>query len=239
MIDEFEVENASRRVSLISIARDRTILNKLDFKTREILERNICTLERYSIKELKDILNDRIRIALNQDTLSEDIMCMIAEIAGERGDAWYAIELLRKSCLIAQTKYSVDIKPEHVREAKLQTYPTFPQENMVYLSNHELLCFLGIARSLRLKTETNTGKSYDAYKVACEEYKEKIKSRYQFWRYIDTLRRYGFISASPTEGGDYGNTSMIKLLDIPTQCLEDKILFLLKNQNKTSNKNYV
>ncbi len=136
---------------------------------------------------MEDILKDRIRIALNPDTISEDVISMVAEIAGE---------------------------------------------NMISLYKQELLCLLGIARTLRSNTETNTGKSYSSYKIACKEYGEKIKSRYQFWRYIDTLRKCAFISKSPTERGEYGNTSIIKLFDIPVQYLEDEIRLLLINPNK-------
>lgn len=230
-INEFEVEDASKRISLIAIAHDGTVLDNLDFKTRKILETNIYTLEKLPLKIIEDILKDRIQIALNPDTISEGVLGMIAEIAGEKGDTWYAIELLRKACLIAQARHSINVKPEHVREAKFKMYPNFPQENIGYLSKQELLCLLGIAKSLRSKTETNTGNSYRAYKIACEEHGEKINSRYQFWRYIDMLRRRRFISASPTLGGDYGNTTVIKVSDIPLQLLEHEILFRLPNSN--------
>lgn len=45
------------------------------------------------------------------------------------------------------------------------------------------------------------------------------------------LRRRRFISASPTVGGDYGNTTIIKVSDIPLQLLEHEILFILSNSN--------
>src|SRR3990170_8122604 len=49
-----------QRVSLIGILRHLSVIERLDASARSTLQRNLICLERYSLSQLVDILNDRV-----------------------------------------------------------------------------------------------------------------------------------------------------------------------------------
>ena len=83
---------------LLLITNHRDFVLKLDPRTKSSLFLNSIEFNKYSPKDLKDILNQRISFGLIPNSISSDLVGFIAGYSSRRGgDARIAIDLLYKS----------------------------------------------------------------------------------------------------------------------------------------------
>lgn len=228
-INDFGIKNASSKISFIATSLDINILSKLNSKSKRILELCTYNLEAYSTNEIYDILYETVKSNLSDDyTISNDVLYLIAETAGEKNDVKYAIDLLKESILCTQFAKSDNTISHYILNKKIEIYNKTRDEKIETLSKHELLCLLGICKEIKENNFTYTGSSYKSYIELCKEYGESMRSRCQFWRYLDMLSKHQIVSTVPTKGGDkYGNTTLIKLKDNNVNFVEDKVESLI------------
>jgi cell division control protein 6 len=182
---------------------------------------NVVTLDKYAQKELKDIIDDRVELAFYRGTIQEDSAELIADIASERGDARFAIELLANSGMLADEEGVEEITPEHVRFAKAETFRTITEEKLAELDKNKKMALLAIARKMKMSAYINTGDAENSYAVVCEEFGEKKRGHTQFWKYIKDLDALGFIDTKISGEGVVGKTTIISLSEIPAGQLEE------------------
>src|SRR5438093_11874015 len=110
-------------------------------------------------------------------------------MAAPAGDARYAIELVWRAGKYADTETSREVTAEHVRAAAQSVYPVMRTDYAQPLNLHEKLLLLGLARTLERTQETyaSMGKTYIAYKMACEGYEEQPRAECQGWRDVKNL----------------------------------------------------
>lgn len=225
LLTRFNEENISgvNTVSLILISQ-QNILDMLEAAALSTFKRtNAIELNKYSIKELADILTQRIGLAFKSNVIDTEAVDFIADIAAREGDARLAIELLWKSGLAADDKREDRITAEHVRIAKSNI--TTIESRLNDLGLHEKLILMMVARALKKGgAYTTTGDVEKLYRVVCEEYNEKARGHTQFWNYIKSLDAYGFIIANKSGEGIIGNTTVISLTDIPAKELEEMLV---------------
>lgn len=224
-ISDDSVGDFKNRISIIYITRDISFKEKLDDSTKSTLRDNLIDLNQYTKSELIPILNQRVELAFNPGTVSENAVELIADIASEWGDARFAIELLWKAGKKADSETEERVTPEHVRWTKAETHPEIREEILEDLSKHHLYVLLAISRLLR-GTEmayVTTGEVKEHYKMICEEYQEKARGHTQFWHYLKEMGNLGVIDSSISGEGERGTTTMISLPDIPAKMLEEKI----------------
>ncbi len=214
---------ADYTLSLILISQ-LDVLNMLDSSALSTFKRtNVLELNRYSAKQLVDILNQRISLAFFNNTIEIEAIDLIADIASREGDARLAIELLWNAGLAADDRKDRKVTPEHVRVAKSSI--TTIHSKLEELSMHEKLILMMIARELKKGgAYTTTGEVEKLYQVACEEYSEKPRGHTQFWNYIKNLDAFGFITAKKSGEGIVGNTTVISLPDMPAKELEEELM---------------
>lgn len=225
--DEEGMGDGKRMVSLILISQ-KDVLSMLDAATLSTFRRgNILRFDKYSRKELFDIVEVRTDLAFYPDGVSLDSLELIADIASEWGDARYAIELLYTAGMLADEKHAEAVSPEHVRAAKAETNSTVTESGLSELDLHKKILLLAISRTLRRSAYAKTGDVEKAYAVVCEEYVETPRGHTQFWKYLKDLDARGLISAKRSSKGHVGSTSHISLQDIPADALEEKLLELI------------
>ena len=217
-------------VSLILISQ-KDIFPMLDVSSLSSFKRsNLLNLDKYSRDELYDIINQRVELAFNKNSIQDDCIDLIADIAAEWGDARFAIELLWKSGIAADHQHVKTVTPEHVRAAKAETYSVVTETKLRNLDRHQLYALYAIAK--RLKKDgtayVNTGDAEKTYAVTCEEYSEKPRTHTMFWNYIKQIENAGFINIKPSGKGQLGTTQLISLPDIPAEIMTDKVKELLK-----------
>lgn len=218
-----DVDVASR-LSLLLIFRNPEMLSMLD----GILT-NIIHLKEYDANQLYDILLYRASEAFYENVVMEESIRLIADLASERGDARYAIEMLWRSGKYAEADGSPKVTPEHVRKAAASIYPAIKKENLAYLSLHERLILLAVARALSVskKAYVTSSELNDFYKVVCEEYNVQPKAYTRFWEYLQKLEDQGILRIKVSSEGSRGRRSYISLPDIPISILEHELVKLL------------
>ncbi|MCS7095763.1 MAG: ORC1-type DNA replication protein [Nitrososphaerota archaeon] len=220
------------RISLICILKNLEFLNTLDASTRSSLQSNIVYLERYTQDQLVDILNDRVQIAFNPNTVPDDTVNLIAELAhSEGGNARFAIELLWRAGKYADAEGMRVVTPDCVRKAASSTFAMIRKSDLVQLNFHEKLFLLSIARFFKENEEAYASLSEieQAYAITCEEYGVQPYTHTQLWNYLQNLSALGIVKkkVSIAEGGR-GRTTLVYLPSISASELEKELVELLE-----------
>ncbi len=219
-----------RRLSLICISKSLDPFQKLDRSTLSTLQRNIIHLPDYTKPQLSDIVRSRAELAFRVDAIPPEVVDFIGELAAaENGDARYAIDLLWRAGKYADTTYSREVMPEHVRSAAATLFPALREETVQQLSLHEKLTLLAIARHFKHSPEpyASTGDVEQSYQVVCEEYGEEPRGHTQFWKYLNQLKILDAVSIR-LQATPRGRTHLISLPKIPAEKLEKEVTRILE-----------
>jgi cell division control protein 6 len=213
------------RLSLIFILRELEYLQKLDRSTTDTLQRNIIKLDKYSSRQLIDILNDRVSLAFKENSVTDEALELVADVGGQSGDARYAIELLWRAGKYADSEPSKRVLTDHVRKAAGSVYPMLRGEYIAALSPHEKYMLLALARVLEESQEAyaNIGTVEREYKAVCEEYNDKPRKHTQIWKYARGLGAIGVITASKSGEGVRGKTTLLGLENIPAPTMRKQL----------------
>ena len=218
-----------RRLNLICISKDAEVFRKLDRSTLSSLQQNIIRMPDYNKYQLADILLYRMERAFRKDAVPLEVIDFISEVAEkEKGDARYAISLLHGAGKEADNENSRQVKPEHVRKIAVGIFDITVPDEIKYLSQHEKLALLSIARFFISSTapEATTGEIEENYHLVCEEYGEKVRGHTQFWKYLKKLDDLDFVSME-MHASSQGRTQLIRLDKIPAETLQEKVIELL------------
>ena len=213
------------RLSLIFILRELEYLQKLDRSTIDTLQRNIVKLDKYSSRQLIDILQDRVNLAFKENAVTDEALELVADVGGQSGDARYAIELLWRAGKYADSEPSKQVLTDHVRKAAGSVYPMLRGEYIAALSSHEKYMLLALARVLEESQEAyaNIGTVEREYKAVCEEYNDKPRKHTQIWKYARGLGAIGVIAASKSGEGVRGKTTLLGLQSIPASTMREQL----------------
>ena len=219
-----ETAGGRERVSLLLISQQAEALDRMDAATASTFRRtNVVKFTRYAANELEDIVTQRSDLALHPGTWSEEVIQLISEIAAEYGDARYAIEVLQHAGALADEEAAGEISAEHVRGAKATVNPTDVEEKVRDLDRGHSLALLAIARKLRQRAYIVTSEAENAYRLVCEEYKEKPRGHTQFWKYLKDLEALGLIDSKVSSRGTQGKTTIISLAEVPVKILAENL----------------
>jgi len=213
------------RLSLICILREIEYLQQLDKSTIDTLQRNIVKLDKYSSRELIDILRDRVGLAFKDNAVTDETLQLVADIGGQSGDARYSIELLWRAGKYADSESSKRVSTEHVRKAAGSVYPMLRGEYIAALSSHEKYMLLALARVLEESQEpyATIGEVEREYKVVCEEFNDQPRKHTQIWKYARGLGAIGVIAASKSGEGVRGKTTLLGLQNIPASTMREQL----------------
>jgi cell division control protein 6 len=222
-----------QRLSLICILRNLNSIIQLDASTRSTLQSNIIRLEKYSMQQLIDILDDRVNLAFQPLTVQDDTVNLIGEIVFSEGsNARFGIELLWRAGKYADAEDNGNVVPEYVRKAVSSIIPTMPRSELATLNLHEKLFLLGIARRFKgnQKANISLAESEQAYSVVCEEFGEKPHSHTQLWKYLQSLSVNEIVKTEVSTSGTRGRSTFICLPRISADELEKELAILLQQE---------
>jgi len=221
------------RISMILVTRNPEIFEILDESTRSSLLGNVIHLREYDSNQLYDILKFRAGEALLPGVLMEESLKLIADLAGERGDARYALDILWRAGKYAEAENSLRITPEHVRKASASIYPAIRREHLEFLTQHEQLILLGLTRGLQKgKAYVTAGELYQNYQLVCEEYSTEPRAYTRFWEYLQRLDDLGIIRINVMSEGTRGRRSYISLPGIPATILQTELESILLRRRR-------
>jgi cell division control protein 6 len=220
-----ETMKTDNPISIIMVSQ-KDVLSDMDSSALSTFKRsNTIILDRYTHDELYDITEQRVGLAFHNNTVSQESVDLIVDIASEWGDARFAIELLWKAGMYADEKHVQLVVPEHVRAAKAETYSVVTETKLKNLEKHHLLTLLSIAKRLQKDDSAYaiTSEVEKTYAITCEEYNEKPRAHTMFWNYLKEIENAGFISIKLSGKGHLGTTQLISLPDVPAEVLRDKL----------------
>ena len=219
-------------LSLILITvNEQTIAKiKLDPAVRDFLY-DIIEFKDYDVNTLAEILKARANEALYPNVFEDDLLWMIAKISD--GKARKAISILNSAAQYAFDNMEPKIAPEHVRiviaeyKERAESFNVSELEN---LPHHTKIFLLSIVLSLKEcgAVSTSMGKVMKYYKILCEEYGIKPKSRPSLNRDIKALQLSGFVEADVRNVPSGGRTTYFSVNLISLNKLEKELRSRLK-----------
>src|SRR5512136_1463461 len=107
------------RVSLIGISNDLKFTEFLDPRVKSSLGEDEIIFPPYDAEQIREILEQRAKLAFVSGTLQEGVIPLCAAYAAqEHGDARRALDLLRISGELAERTRSTVVAEDHVRSAR-------------------------------------------------------------------------------------------------------------------------
>ena len=208
-------------ISLIGISNSLTFKDKLDPRVRSSLSEEEIVFNPYTIVQLREILNDRSKLAFNDGSISQAAINLCAAVAGkENGDARKAIDLLRVAAEIAERERDNMVNENHIREAQEKIEKDTNYEVIRNSTTHTKLIILAI-----LKSQTGmTGDVYDIYVSLCNQIEHDSLTQRRVTQIISELDQLGLITSNVVSHGRYGRSQIIKIavsFDTVTKALKD------------------
>ncbi len=225
--------NAPQRLSIIAVGRDIPLdTGVLDPSTLSTLQRNVLRFDKYPSVALFDILKERTGMAFEEDVVMDDTLRVIADIASDRGDARYAIELLWRAGKQADYEEVDRVVPDFARKAKSDTHPELRKEVFAALPMQSKLLLLASARRLKENRGdyVTMGEVEEVYRSVCEEYGEEPRAHTQVWEWVQDLNAHGVVDTKRSGTGQRGQTTMIGFSEVPAEMLESFLLELLEGR---------
>ncbi|MFX1384716.1 MAG: Cdc6/Cdc18 family protein [Promethearchaeota archaeon] len=224
--------NNPQRLSLIGIVRDISCLNNLDSSTLSSLQRNIIKFKLYTKNQIFDIIKYRSELSLKENTISDDLIDVIAEIVLNNGDIRFGLNLLWKSAKIAEYQNYNYITPECLRLATQDLIPFSTQDLLRYMKVHKLLLLLAIIKSLKKikKPQIFITDAIKSYQILCENTGIKERSYSQIWNYLQEFKKENIISMKILSEKIRGRKGIIEIPEIPLNKFEGTINSILSSK---------
>ena len=195
-------------LSLIGISNDVRFKEELDPRVISTLSEEELVFPAYVTNEIKEILEDRIPLAFEENSVSGGALNLCASIAcREHGDARRAIKLLDVAARTAELNQDVSITDEHVRLAAQKIEIDKESQQLSAFSLHEKLLVITIMKSPNI----STGDIYSAYKSLCKIIHQNTLTQRRTTQMLNGIELSGLISGKMIHQGIHGNTKKFNL----------------------------
>jgi cell division control protein 6 len=222
-----ELQNA--KVSIIGITNDLNFITRLDPRIKSSLSEEEMVFPPYNALQLKDILEQRAKLAFNEGVIDASVIEKCAAMAAqEHGDARRALDLLRIAAEIAERTGSPKITVEHVDLAQEKLENDTFLETIKSQPMHSQLIFYSILELAKTQKEVTTGEVQDFYQEVCKKLGLKPLTQRRISDLIAELALFGFIETKVISKGRYGRTRIINLAI--SKKLEEKIYAFLQEK---------
>jgi cell division control protein 6 len=218
-----------QRLSIIGIVRDLSCLNNLDNSTMSTLQRNIIEFKKYPIGQTFDILKYRAEDSLKKNVLSDKILEMISEITYSSGDIRHGLNIIWRSCKIAESKNLKYINVECVRLGNQDLLPYSTLDVLDYMNTQKLSFLLAIIKALNKhdKFKISFNDALNRYYMICENIGLKPRSNSQLWNYLQEFKRENLLGTTVVSEKIRGRRSLIEIPNLSLANLERNIIEIL------------
>jgi len=179
----------------------------VDPRILSVLKKQDLIFEPYDAADLLEILNLRVKKALDESKVEISAVRKIAAYASrEAGDARKAVELLAKSVKVAE-ETSGRLTEQEVDSAEHSLEVDKTRELIGSLAAQQKMalqaCYFGLKK---YQGRISTGTAYDLYRSLCVDDHVRPLSQRRFSDMVSFLDIYGLINARVTSKGRYGKT---------------------------------
>lgn len=203
-------------LSLICLGNNPILLKKnLDPATSSSLtdySYNI-SLSPYNADQLRDILQDRVKLSFNKDVVDDEVISLISALSARvSGNARQAIQLLAISGELTNIQNEPKIRTETVYSAKNKIEIDCTRSLLKSLPQHGKVLALALSlEKLNENMRVSTGDLYIKYKELCHGIGTSPLTQRWITHIISELDMMGLINAIEVSKGRYGRTRMIQL----------------------------
>jgi archaeal cell division control protein 6 len=195
-------------ITLIGISNSLTFKDKLDPRVRSSLSEEEIVFNPYTVGQLRQILQERAKLAFNEGSISDAAVNLCAAIAGrEHGDARKAIDLLRVAAELAEREGIIKVDEKHVRASEDSIERDAPFVALKNSPVHHKLVIIAIIKSIN----GTTGKVYDIYLSLCKLAEQTPLTQRRLTQIINELDLLGLVSTDIVNQGRYGRSQKIKV----------------------------
>jgi cell division control protein 6 len=195
-------------LTLVGISNDLTFKERLDPRVLSSLSEEEIVFTNYSVGQIKEILEERIKVAFIPTAIEQAAINLCAAMAGqEHGDARRAIDLLRVAGEIAEREQADSIKEEHIRKASLKMEEDKETTALNSYPLHEKLLILAVMKA----NGTTTGEIYHSYKNLCKIVRQKELTQRRVTQILSEIEMTGLISGKIIHQGMHGRTKKFSL----------------------------
>ena len=195
-------------LTLVGISNDLTFKERLDPRVLSSLSEEETVFTNYTVGQIKEILEERIKVAFIPKTIEQAAINLCAAMSGqEHGDARRAIDLLRIAGEIAEREQSDAVKEEHIRKAALKMEEDKETTALNSYPLHEKLLILAVMKA----NGSSTGGIYQSYKNLCKTTRQKELTQRRVTQMLSEIEMTGLISGKIIHQGMHGRTKKFSL----------------------------
>ena len=195
-------------LTLIGISNDLTFKERLDPRVLSSLSEEEVIFTNYTVGQIKEILEERIRVAFVPNTVEQAAANLCSAMSGqEHGDARRAIDLLRVAGEIAEREQSDTVKEDHIRRASLKMEEDKETTALNSYPLHEKLLILAVMKA----SGNTTGEIYQSYKNLCKITRQKELTQRRITQMLSELEMTGLITGKIIHQGMHGRTKKFNL----------------------------
>ena len=195
-------------LSLVGISNDVSFKDQLDPRVISTLSEEEIVFPAYNTNEIKEILEDRIPLAFDENIVTQGALNLCASMAcKQHGDARRAIKLLNVAGKTAELNQDNSITDEHVRLAAQRIEIDKESQQLNAFSLHEKLLVITIMKTPNI----STGDIYSAYKSLCKITHQNTLTQRRTTQMLNEIELSGLISGKMIHQGIHGNTKKFNL----------------------------
>ena len=195
-------------MSLVGVSNDVRFKEELDPRVISTLSEEEIVFPAYGTNEIREILEDRIPMAFEENVVSAGALNLCASMAcRQHGDARRAIKLLNVAANTAELNQDNSITDEHIRLASQRIEVDKESQQLDAFSLHEKLLVITIMKSPNI----STGDIYSAYKSFCKIIHQNELTQRRVTQMLSEIELSGLISGRMIHQGIHGNTKKFKL----------------------------
>jgi cell division control protein 6 len=221
-----------QRLSIIGIVRDISCLNNLDNSTMSTLQRNIINFKNYSKNEIFDILKYRAEISLKKNVASDKLLEIISDITFSSGDVRTGLNILWRSCKIAESRELRYVNTECIRLGSQDLLPFSTLDTLEFMNPQKRIFFLAIIKALNnnKQFEISFNEALKTYEMLCENIGLKARSHSQVWNYLQEFKRENIVVTNVISEKIKGRRVLIKIPDLSLPNLEKNTIEILNSK---------
>ncbi len=199
-------------IAIIGISNDVNFKNNLEPRVKSSLGEEEVIFSPYDAVQLREILEQRAKLAFTDDSFDESVIAKCAAYAAQQhGDARRAIALLRVAGELAERSNKM-LTEEFVDLAEKQLEKDNVMEVIRNLTLQSKMVFYSIISLLKNRvTPVFTGEIFEFYKKICSKNSIDCLTQRRLSDLIGELDSLGMINADIISKGRYGRTREINL----------------------------
>jgi cell division control protein 6 len=195
----------------VGISNDLRFKENLDPRVLSSLGEEEFVFPPYTTEELREILNERAKVAFQPGVISDATLNLCAALAGsEHGDARRAVDLLRIAGEVAEREGHQIIDEDCLRKASAKAEHDRVEEALISLPLQNKIIILAVSK---FKQGTNTGELYLTYTTLAKKTGAvEVLTQRRVSGILAELDLLGLIEAAVISKGRRGRTKRIRLL---------------------------